>query len=313
MGSRLLRVLTKPAGTNGRAVQVLNDREPEGAQIEGELRGIEEQAEGLTGAGNPLGKRIEGALLRLGHQFARNGIVEDHAAAGRQTCNEAKGREGGFAREIGYDTEPGEKRRLVVVESGCFQSMGERIALKVDGGKAQGVGDRNRGVQQALAFPGLRVGVIDFENAEVREGIAISECVEPRAKDHALPDTLANGNRELLFGKAAAHGQKQTQSADPRMLILVVGFFAGAGSGFVAENAEGERIFEDEGAIAKLVRRAAAGDPLGCPAAATVDHAGSGLGIIAVQSADLHAGFIHFYEEIVPGVGRVGLLRIEIE
>jgi hypothetical protein len=130
---------------------------------------------------------------------------------------------------------------------------------------------------ETLAFPGLRVGMIDLEDAQGRKWIAEGEGVEAGAEDHVLANALLEGEGQLFFRETAAYGDEKAQAVCPWIAYFLFGLGANLGGGFVAEDAEGEGIFEDERLVVKLMGSAPHRDTLSGAAAAAVHHAGTGL------------------------------------
>ncbi len=80
--------------------------------------------------------------------------------------------------------------------------------MKSTASVGNGVGNRDVFGVKALALPFLRGRVIDLEDAEVRERIAIREGVEAGAEDDELSDAAADGEGEFVFGVAGAGGHE---------------------------------------------------------------------------------------------------------
>lgn len=64
------------------------------------------------------------------------------------------------------------------------------MAFEIDGGEGERGRNGNRGLGEALALPGLRGGVIDFENAEmIGEWIAVGAGIEAGSENDELSYT----------------------------------------------------------------------------------------------------------------------------
>jgi hypothetical protein len=147
-----------------------------------------------------------------------------------------------------------------------------------------------------LAFPFLRGGVIDLEDAEIRVRVAIGKGVEASAEDYELGDAAADGEGEFVFGVAGAGGHEGAHVAG--CWREAVRETRDGSGGFAADDADRERVFEHFWSVEELVRGAAEGDALGGSAGTALDHvrASSVLGKTRVPPRDVF--------------GRVGMLLI---
>ncbi len=124
----------------------------------------------------------------------RVAVVEDDVRAIRKTCDEGERGPDGVFGEIGNDSEPGEECLLCGIEAGAGQAFGKSLTFEVDGGEGERRRNRDPCGGEALAFPGLRGGMIDFENVDasgVRAAVRVS--VEASAENDELTNTLLDG------------------------------------------------------------------------------------------------------------------------
>jgi hypothetical protein len=100
--------------------------------------------------------------------------------------------------------------------------------------------------------------------------IAIGEGVETGAEDDELGGSAADGEGEFVFGEAGADGHKGAHVAGGGR--KAVGDCGDGRGGFAADDADGERVFEDFRGVEELMGGAADGDALGGAAGAAFDH-----------------------------------------
>jgi len=111
----------------------------------------------------------------------------------------------GFEGEVGNDAEPGGDGGECGVEAGGGELRGEGLLFKVDRDEVCGGRDCDGSGGEADVLPGLRGGVIDLEDADVGERVAVGEGVETSAEDEVL--LCAEGGDAVgkdVFGEAGA-------------------------------------------------------------------------------------------------------------
>ena len=74
------------------------------------------------------------------------------------------------------------------VEAGGEELGGEGLVFEVDGDVGEVGGSGEAGVEEEFALPLLGGGVVDFEDAEMRVGVAVGEGVEAGAEQDVLSD-----------------------------------------------------------------------------------------------------------------------------
>jgi len=135
------------------------------------------------------------------------------------------------------------------------------LALEVDGHEGECIRNWQLRGGEDFAFPGLRGGMVDFENVNAGEGIAQREGVEAGAKDQRLTNSVvAHAGSENILAETRTADHERTQCCRER-------FARGCGcalefrAGVRRKNRHSEGVFEDERArIMQLVCRATHGD-----------------------------------------------------
>src|SRR5580698_1320868 len=123
---------------------------------------------------------------------------------------------------------------------------------------------------KALALPFLRGRMIDLEDANILERIAIREGVESGAENDELSDAAANSECKLVFGEAGAGGHERAHVASGGR--EPVGDAGQRACDLAADDAHSQGIFEHLGAVEELVRGSASGDAEGGSAGSAFDH-----------------------------------------
>lgn len=124
----------------------------------------------------------------------RIAVIEDDVGAVGQAGDEVEGGPDGIFGEVGDDAEPGEESLLSGVEAGGSEAFGQSLTFEIDGGEGERRRDRDCSFGEALAFPGLRGGMIDFENVQAMgAGAAVGVGVEASAENDELADALFDG------------------------------------------------------------------------------------------------------------------------
>ena|SRR6185437_665169 len=98
--------------------------------------------------------------------FERLGVVEDNSGV-RNRDDKIESRRDCFAGQIGHDTKPLEKGRLITPEAGPRQTVRKALALEVDRRKYEGFGYGKPGRLQLLSFPRLRRWKVDLEHTNM--------------------------------------------------------------------------------------------------------------------------------------------------
>lgn len=137
--------------------------------------------------------------------------------------------------------------------------------------KRDGVWDGNARFAQPIELPALRRRVIDFKNPQLAMGAAKGKGIETGAEHNVLRNTLGKSDFELIFGISAARREKRTQSAGPRILLLVK-LLLQQQSGFRADHFQCKWIVMDARLIEELMSGASDGDTVGGPAELTLLH-----------------------------------------
>ena len=161
--------------------------------------------------------------------------------------------------EVRDDSEPGEVRWLRRVEAGLVELLGERFGFKINRRAGEVLWNRNSAGLEELALPLLGGRVVDFEDMEVRPGIAIGEGVESGSEEDVLADSVGDGAGEVIFGVAAAgyevrphrDGEWPIHASGGAANLLCVGF---------SEKRNSDWVGEDHRLVVKLVGRAAESD-----------------------------------------------------
>src|ERR1700679_1852162 len=97
--------------------EILNLSKSGRAKFGEECVGVKRAFELFAGGCNSIGQGSPPGARGSGDRFRRIGIIEYDVGVSRQTGNEfQRGVDRGFG-EIGYDSEPGEKRRLIGIKS----------------------------------------------------------------------------------------------------------------------------------------------------------------------------------------------------
>lgn len=123
--------------------------------------------------------------------------------------------------------------------------------LEIDGSEGQRCGLRDGRSEEQLAFPGLRGGMIHFENADgAGERAAVGVGIETRAEDHDLAHIARDGGADRILGETGAKGDEEAHSEAGGVL----GGFTNDGVGVCSEDGEGQRIREDAALFQDLMR-----------------------------------------------------------
>ena len=121
-------------------------------------------------------------------------VIEDDMRAAGQAGKEGERGPDGLFRKVGNDSEPSEECMLRGIEAGGGQAFGKGLVLEVDGREGQRRRNGDCGIGQTFAFPGLRGGMIDFENTEaIAERAAIGVSVEASSQYDELASALPHG------------------------------------------------------------------------------------------------------------------------
>ena len=203
-----------------------------------------------------------GELLEEGERSAGEAVVEGDAGAWGHVGDEAEGAPEGVQGEVGDDAQPGEEGRGFKVKVGSGELIVQTLAFEVDGDVADSGGDLDPSVLQHAMLPGLGRGMVDLEDLEALGVVAVGEGVEARAEEAVLADSCGVGNCELLFGVAAAGDEKSSKGCREGATAFVWGPAKLFGVGG-AKDADGERIFKEQGAVDDLVSGATQGYPEG--------------------------------------------------
>jgi len=92
-------------------VGLFDAMEAGGAEFGFDLRGGEEELEGLTCGGDPCGQAIEDFAFGGREGVGREGVVEGDAGTGGQAGKVGESGAEGFESEVGNDAEPTEEGR----------------------------------------------------------------------------------------------------------------------------------------------------------------------------------------------------------
>jgi hypothetical protein len=225
-----------------------------------QLCGIEEKLEGLSVPGHTFRKSAERLSLPGIQERRIDGEIEHHAASLWHSSDERQGGHTSFAREVGCDSQPGEKRRNAGIESRALQTIRKRLFFEIQGHKGQRCRNRNARAAKLLMLPRLRGRMVDLEHSQPGMRIAVRESVESCAKDDELCYAVRNGACEFILGVAAARRHEGSKSARKSRMLLRIG--AQRGGRFRSNDGEGERIVENARMIEKLVRSPANGHAL---------------------------------------------------
>ncbi len=139
-----------------------------------------------------------------------------------------------------------------------------------------GLGDVGRG--EAVALVALGRGMVELENLEpVARLETVGEGVEPGSEHEDLPGAGFDRGLGAVLGEAAAHGDEKAEAAPSRL-----GFRDGDRLlGVAAENADGERVGENEAALERLMRRSVAGRAQSRAAGLSMFHGAENYGRLA--------------------------------
>jgi len=93
--------------------------------------------------------------------------------------------------------------------------------LKVDWDESQKRRDAEAELDEALTFPGLRAGLIDFEDAQTTSkfGTALSEGVQTRSENDLLLHALRSSFLHEIFDEARASYDRGTEGTRERTHI----------------------------------------------------------------------------------------------
>ena len=159
-----------------------------------------------------------GAAVVVGALFRREGmrriaVIEDDVRAVGQFSDEGESGPDGDFGEVGNDTKPGEKGLLGGIEAGGGEAFGQSLTFEVDGGEGEPGRKLDCGFEEALALPGLRGRMVDFENVQARgAGAAIGVGVEASAENDELEDALVDGCGQGVFSEARACGDEKAHA-----------------------------------------------------------------------------------------------------
>src|ERR1700744_2346113 len=153
--------------------------------------------------------------------FRRECVVESYSAAGGQAGDDVEGRAEGGEGEIGDDAEPAEEGWTGEVEASFRESLLQGVMLEVEGHIREVDGLGNGRLAEQIALPELSGGKIDLEDPEMREGIAIGECVEASAEEDVLGEAFFDGCGEIVFGIAAAGRHEGAEDAGSGVALFV--------------------------------------------------------------------------------------------
>ena len=124
------------------------------------------------------------------------------------------------------------------------------------GAKVSEVGYRDSSIFEALAFPRLRGGMVDFEDAQaVAQCAAIRICVQPRAEHDNLTHPPLHGGRQGILREARPHGDEDSHPSSGGVLSSL----ASHGLGVFAQDAQGKGIGEDAALFQDLMSGAVSG------------------------------------------------------
>lgn len=255
-----IRTVREQAERDGRTIEVFDDMEPDSRELLRELMRLKEELEGLTGLLDARGHGVSHELFGGRKHVAREPVVEERRAAPGEAAKQPDGGAEGFQREVRYHAEPRGDGWDGEVKTGGSEFGLQRLLLKVDRNVRHGGRDVDLRGGEHFALPLLRGRVVDLEDANVRVRIAISEGVEPRAEDEVLADAIVRMRcGERVFRDARAGHHEGAEGGGEGALFLVRGaseFLRVLG----AEDADSERIVEDEGMlVVELVRSTAEG------------------------------------------------------
>jgi hypothetical protein len=120
--------------------EILNLSKSDRAKFGEECVGVKRALEFLAGGCNPIGQGSAPDARRSGRRFHRIGIIEHDVGVSGQTGNEFKRRVDRGLGEIGYDPKPGEKRRLIGIESPAVNPEARDSRSKSTGAKINVLG-----------------------------------------------------------------------------------------------------------------------------------------------------------------------------
>lgn len=109
--------------------------------------------------------------------------------------------------------------------------------------------------------------MIDFENPDTRIAVRIAprKRIQPRPQSDVLFDSAPDRFGKFIFRKPAAHRHESTHCPGERM-ALALRIPAYFGCGVWRQNADRERVFEDQRVIQHLMGRPAHRNPQRRPA-----------------------------------------------
>ena len=117
--------------------------------------------------------------------------------------------------------------------------------------------------------------MIDFKDPDLRERIAIRECVEARADQHVLPDAPQDRRTKNVFRVAMPDCEERAKVPRDGRAIEFLRRLAETRSNLGAKNPNGEGILKHGRNIEYLMRRAPFRHPIGSPACIIGLHAQS--------------------------------------
>ena len=91
--------------------------------------------------------------------------------------------------------------------------------FKVERYKGEAYRNRNSRLSQHRPLPLLCRRKIHLKHAQFGNWIPIGECVEPRAQDNVLPNSLLTQLGELVLGKSATRCHERTKRPGHRMAL----------------------------------------------------------------------------------------------
>ena len=225
------------------------------AEFVGDLGGAEEELEGFPCRSYSTGEPVEDDAAGNGERFWRARVIEGNGSAWLELADGAQGGTEGGESEVWDDAKPTEAGRLGWVEAGVAEAFKQGVVLEIERDVRKGGRDGDGGVGEEGLLPLLGGWEIDFEDGELREGVAVGEGIEAGPEDDVLENAGGNTFREAVFRIAAARGHEGAEVAAD----LVHGAFHVALKGG-ADETDGDGIVEYRRGVGKLVGGAANGD-----------------------------------------------------